>query len=193
MGRCKELGRQAISKEEVEEEQADLRFLTKHKQQKGNITKRNQNSSSSIELQNGIAKLVLTIVKVLVDLLERQAQRKVTAGDLTSDEMERLGSAFMGMRQTLRDLITKFGFKYEELDIPIASLGKRGVETNNSSDEQILSAPMLVDILDKLINKQTVAAGQIVISVADIDLIVLNLLGMLLTPQNWRRRGGHRR
>jgi methyl-accepting chemotaxis protein len=181
------LGRQALSKEEKEEKQTGLRLLSKHKQQKGNITKKNQISSSSTELRNGIAKLVLTIVKVLVDLLEKQAQRKVTAGDLTSDEMERLGSAFIDMRQTLRGLITKFGFKYEELDIPIASLGNRAVDTNNSAaDEQILSAPMLVDILDKLINKQTVIAGQIVISVADIDLIVLNLLGMLLTPQNWR-------
>jgi methyl-accepting chemotaxis protein len=183
----KKLGRQALSKEEKEEKQTGLRLLSKHKQQKGNITKKNQISSSSTELRNGIAKLVLTIVKVLVDLLEKQAQRKVTAGDLTSDEMERLGSAFIDMRQTLRGLITKFGFKYEELDIPIASLGNRAVDTNNSAaDEQILSAPMLVDILDKLINKQTVIAGQIVISVADIDLIVLNLLGMLLTPQNWR-------
>jgi hypothetical protein len=76
-------------------------------------------------------------------------------------------------------VVTQFGFKYEELNIPIASVGNRGVDTNNLGNEQLLSTSGLVDILDKLIDKQTVIAGQIVISVADIELVVLNLLGML--------------
>jgi hypothetical protein len=168
------LSRLTISKEE---KQAGLRPLGKRKQQIS-VTKKNQVASSK-ELRNGIAKLVLTIVKILIDLLERQAQRKVIAGTLTSNELERLGLAFIDIRQTLHDVITQFGFKDEELNIPIASIGNRGVDTNNLGDEQLLSSSALVDILDKLIDRQTVIAGQIVISVADIELVVLNLLGML--------------
>ena len=58
-------------------------------------------------------------------------------------------------------------------------MGNREDDTDNLGGKQLLSSSALVDILDKLINKQTVIAGEIVISVADIDLVVLNLLAML--------------
>jgi hypothetical protein len=157
----------------------------KRQRQKGSIVKKNKISSSH-ELQNGVAKLVLTIVKVLIALLEKQAQRRVIAGNLTADETERLGLAFIDVKQAFNDIITKFGFKYEELDIPIASVKNGMTGTNNLDNKQLLSAPMLVDILDKLINKQTVIAGQVVISVADIELIVLNLVGMFLSSNSSR-------
>jgi hypothetical protein len=169
------LSRLAISKEE---KQAGSRRLGRHKQPQTSVTKKNQIADSK-EIQNGIAKLVLTIVKVLVDLLERQAQRKVIAGTLTPNQLERLGLAFINIRQTLHDVVTQFGFKYEELNLPIASVGNREDDTDDLGGKQALSSSALVDILDKLINKQTVIAGEIVISVADIDLVVLNLLAML--------------
>jgi hypothetical protein len=180
------LSRQVTSKKQ---KQDGIRLLGKPKQQKGRIANKTQISSDTNELQNGLAKLVLTIVKVLVDLLERQAEHKVISGSLTEDEMERLGSALIKIRQTLRDITTKFGFRYEDLDIPIASAENRIVNIDNSNKKQLLSAPMLVDILDRLINKQTVIAGQIVISVADIDLIILNLLGSFLSSKNYRDSG----
>jgi methyl-accepting chemotaxis protein len=169
------LSKLAISKEE---KQAGSSRLGRHKQKQTSVTKKNQLSNSE-ELQNGIAKLVLTIVKVLVDLLERQAQRKVVGGTLAPDELERLGSAFINMRQTLHDVVTQFGFKYEELNLAVASVGNREDDSDDLGGKQSLSSSALVDILDKLINKQTVIAGEIVISVADIDLVVLNLLAML--------------
>ena len=169
------MSRLAISKEE---KQAGSKRLGRHKQKQISVTKKNQPANSE-ELQNGIAKLVLTIVKVLVDLLERQAQRKVIGGTLAPDELERLGLAFINMRQTLHNVVTQFGFKYEELNLPLASVGNREDDIDNLGGKQLLSSSALVDILDKLINKQTVIAGEIVISVADIDLVVLNLLAML--------------
>jgi len=180
------LSRQELSKGR---KQDDLGLLGKYKGRKRSIAKKNQLPSTSKDLQNGIAKLVLTIVKVLVELLEKQAERRVIAGNLTSEEIERLGLAFIAIRRTVHDIITKFGFKYEELDIPIASVENKMVDTGNVDTKQLLSAPMLVDILDRLINKQTVIGGQIVISVADVDLIVLNLLGMLLSSNNSRSGG----
>lgn len=171
-----------LSKHEISK-QNNSRSLRTGKKPKGNITKKNKKLSDS-DLRNGIAKLVLIIVKVLIDLLERQAERKVVAGSLKPEETERLGSAFINIRQTFHDVITKFGFNYKELDMPITSIESRTTNTNNSDSEQLLSAPVLVDILDKLINKETVVAGQIVISVANINLIVLNLLATLLSSKN---------
>jgi methyl-accepting chemotaxis protein len=155
-----------------------LRRLGRHKQHHTSVTKKNQHTDSK-ELQNGIAKLVLTIVRVLVDLLERQARRKAVDGTLTPDELERLGSAFIDMRQTLHKVVKEFGFKYDELNLPLATIGNGEDDSNDLIGKQPLSSSTLVDILDKLINRQTVIAGEIVISVADIDLVVLNLLAML--------------
>jgi hypothetical protein len=177
------LSKLALSKEE---KQVRSRRLGRHKQKQTSVTKKDQLANNE-ELQNGIAKLVLTIVKVLVDLLERQAQRKVISGTLAPDELERLGLAFINMRQTLHEVVTQFGFKYEELNLPVASLGDREGDIDDLGGKQSLSSSALVDILDKLINKQTVIAGEIVISVADIDLVVLNLLAMLSSKTRERR------
>ena len=178
------MSRQALLKGK----QNDLPLFSKRKRQrqKGSIVKKSKISRSH-ELRNGVAKLVLTIVKVLIDLLEKQAERRVIAESLTADETERLGLAFIDVKRAFNDIITKFGFKYEELDFPIASIENKTTGTSSSLDnKQLLSSPMLVNILDKLINKQTVIAGQVVISVADIDLIILNLVGMLLSSNSSR-------
>jgi hypothetical protein len=159
-----------------EEKQTSTRSSGKHKRKIGCITEKIISSTNvrtnSKESQNGIAKLILTIIKILTDLLERQAQRKVMEGKLSHVDIERLGLAFINIRQTLYHITRQFGFEYNELDIPIGSIGKL-------EGKELLSASTLVDILDKLINRQTVISGEIAISVADIDLIVLNLLAML--------------
>lgn len=41
------------------------------------------------KLQKGLAKLVLAIVELLRQILERQAQRRVSSGSLTAEEVER--------------------------------------------------------------------------------------------------------
>jgi Gas vesicle protein K/Gas vesicle protein len=165
-----------------EEKQTSKRSSGKHKQKTECITEKvipgTNVRTNSKESQNGIAKLILTIIKILTDLLERQAQRKVMEGKLADADIERLGLAFINIRQTLYHITRQFGFEYNELDIPIGSAGGRAY-INKLEGKELLSASTLVDILDKLINKKTVIAGEIVISVAEIDLIVLNLLAML--------------
>jgi len=135
-------------------------------------------SSKSSENKNGIAKLILTIIKILADLLERQAQRKIMDGNLKETDVEHLGAAFINIRQTLYDIARKYGFEENDLQLPAYSTGGRS-DVNKSKDGKLLSTTTLVDILDELINKKTVVAGEITISVAEIDLIVLKLLAEL--------------
>jgi hypothetical protein len=135
-------------------------------------------SSKTSENKNGIAKLILTIIKILADLLERQAQRKIMGGNLKESDVEHLGSAFINIRQTLYDIARKYGFEENELQLTVYSTSGRSY-VNKSKDGQLLSTTTLVDIIDELINKKTVVAGEITISVAEIDLIVLKLLAEL--------------
>jgi hypothetical protein len=59
-------------------------------------------------LQRGLAHLVLVLVEILGELLERQAVRRMSAGSLTDDESERLGAAFLALHRRVDEL-------YEEL------------------------------------------------------------------------------
>jgi hypothetical protein len=53
------------------------------------------------DVKNGVARLVLTLVELLRELLERQAVRRMEAGSLTEDEVERLGTTFLQLAEQM--------------------------------------------------------------------------------------------
>jgi hypothetical protein len=55
-------------------------------------------------LQRGLAGLVLMLVEILGELLERQAVRRMSAGTLDDGEAERLGAAFLALHRRIDDL-----------------------------------------------------------------------------------------
>ena len=84
---------------------------------------------SRIQLQpenvrNGLAKLVLTLVELLRELLERQALRRIDAGSLTSGEVERLGTTFLRLAEEIDRLKEYFGFTDDDLNLNLGPLGK---------------------------------------------------------------------
>lgn len=76
------------------------------------------------DVKKGLGKLVLTVVELLRDLLERQAIRRMDAGSLTDSEVERLGTTFLQLSQQMEMLKTAFGLEGEELNIDLGPLGK---------------------------------------------------------------------
>jgi hypothetical protein len=75
-------------------------------------------------LKNGLAQLVLTLVKLLHELLERQGIRRIEAGTLTEAEIERLGLTLMKQAQELDRLRREFGLAEEDLNLELGPLGK---------------------------------------------------------------------
>jgi Gas vesicle protein K/Gas vesicle protein len=126
-------------------------------------------SADGKKLQNGLAKLVLTITQLLKEVLERQALRRVESGSLTDEEVERLGLAFLAIDRRLTEMSREFGIKPGELRTELASL----VEGAG------LPSTDLVDVIDRLLVKGVAVAGQLRIAVADINLIGLDLLAVL--------------
>jgi hypothetical protein len=76
------------------------------------------------EVKNGLAQLVLTLVKLLHELLERQAIRRMEAGSLTEVEIERLGMALMRQAEELEHLREAFGLAEEDLNLDLGPLGR---------------------------------------------------------------------
>ena len=127
------------------------------------------------KLQKGLAKLVLVILEVLRQILERQARKRVLSGTLSTQEVERLGLAFMQLKQKVSEISKQLGLNPEELDLTIPSL----LGSNNSTSPSLSTTTSLVNLVDKLLDKGAVIGGQVTISVADIDLIALDLLAVL--------------
>jgi hypothetical protein len=73
--------------------------------------------------ENGLAKLVLTVVELLRQLCERQAVRRMEHGNLSDEEIERLGDAFLRLNETMQQLKTTFGFSDEDLNLDLGPLG----------------------------------------------------------------------
>ena len=55
-------------------------------------------------LQRGLAQLVLVLVEILGELLERQAVRRMAAGSLSDDETEKLGASFLALHHRIDEL-----------------------------------------------------------------------------------------
>ena len=70
-----------------------------------------------------LGRLVLTIVELLRQLMERQAIRRVEAGDLDEDTVERLGLGLMRLEEAMADLREHFGLRPEDLNIDLGPLG----------------------------------------------------------------------
>lgn len=77
-------------------------------------------------LRNGLAKLVLMLVKLLHDLLERQAIRRVDSGTLSDADVERLGTTLMQQADEIERLRLVFGLEEEDLHIDLGPLGQLG-------------------------------------------------------------------
>jgi hypothetical protein len=76
------------------------------------------------EVQKSVARLVLTLVEFVRQLLERQAIRRMEGGTLTSEETENVGVALMRLEETVRDMAGRFGLAPEDLNLDLGPLGR---------------------------------------------------------------------
>jgi hypothetical protein len=76
------------------------------------------------DVKRSVAKLVLTLVEFVRQLLERQAVRRMGAGTLTSEETEAVGLALMRLEETVRDLGAQFGLTIDDLNLDLGPVGK---------------------------------------------------------------------
>jgi hypothetical protein len=74
------------------------------------------------EVENGLAKLVLSIIELIRRLLEKQALRRMDRGNLSEEEIERLGAALMKLEEKMEELKQVFGLKDEDLNLSLGPI-----------------------------------------------------------------------
>jgi hypothetical protein len=78
----------------------------------------------SSKVDQGLAKLVLTIIELLRQLMERQAMRRVESDSLSDEQLEELGLTLMRLEEKMEELKNIFGLEAEDLNIELGPLGK---------------------------------------------------------------------
>lgn len=76
------------------------------------------------DVRNGLGRLVLVLIKLLHELLERQALRRVESGSLSAAEIERLGLTLMRQAEEIERLRESLGLQDEDLNLDLGPLGK---------------------------------------------------------------------
>lgn len=76
------------------------------------------------DVKNSLGQLVLTLIKLLHEVLERQALRRIETGELSEDEIERLGLTLMKQAEEIDRLRELLNLGPEDLNIDLGPLGK---------------------------------------------------------------------
>ena len=103
-------------------EQGDLEDFAAEMERADNTLPRRVNADPE-GVERGLAKLVLTLIELLRQLLERQALKRVEGGSLTDEEIERLGTTFQKLQARMEELKQIFGLEDEELNLNLGPLG----------------------------------------------------------------------
>lgn len=100
-----------------------LDHLSRRLPEVGDVFPRRINAEGE-RIERGLAQLVLTLVELVRQLLERQALRRVEGGSLSEDEVERLGTALMRLEERMEELKHEFGLEDEDLNLDLGPLGR---------------------------------------------------------------------
>jgi len=77
----------------------------------------------SADVEKGLVRLILTLVDLIRQLMEKQALRRIEAGHLQADEIERVGDAFFLLDEQIEQIKATFGLKNEDLTLDLGPLG----------------------------------------------------------------------
>jgi hypothetical protein len=74
-------------------------------------------------IEQGLAKLVLSLIELLRQVLERQAIRRMEGGTLSDQQIENMGEALMKLEAKIHELAEHFGLKASDLNLDLGPLG----------------------------------------------------------------------
>ena len=105
-----------VETEHAAEFVADLRRVADALPERVNVDARS--------VEQGLAKLVLTLIELIRRLLEKQAVRRMEGGGLSPEQIEELGLALMKLEEKMAEMKEHFGLRDEELNIDLGPIGK---------------------------------------------------------------------
>lgn len=74
-------------------------------------------------VQRDLTRLVLTVVELVRQLVERQCIRRFERGDLTDEQVEAIGTTLMRLEEAMEELCERFGLSVSDLNLDLGPLG----------------------------------------------------------------------
>ena len=94
------------------------------RKKQGNATRSPRIALDPENVKKGLGQLVLTVVELIRQLLEKQALRRIEGGSLTEQEVEHLGLTFLELNEQMKWLKQEFGLTDKDLNLDLGPLGK---------------------------------------------------------------------
>jgi hypothetical protein len=101
-----------------------LNPLQEHEATRYELEGLEKGADSDLDSASSLARLVLTLVELLRQLVERQALRRVEASSLSAEQVERMGRALMDLSEKMAELRDLFGLEEQDLEIDLGPLGR---------------------------------------------------------------------
>ena len=102
--------------------QGDLDLLARRLDELGDVFPRRVEADPE-RVERGLAQLVLTLIELLRQLMERQALRRMEQDTLDDAQIERLGETFMKLAERMDELKAEFGLRDADLNLNLGPLG----------------------------------------------------------------------
>jgi hypothetical protein len=126
VSRAEELSGEVFSSRDKELASEDIEYIERLKRE---IKKAEENIPKLIDLsspkktEQGLAKLILTLVELIRKLMEKEAYRRVKRGTLLPAEIQKLGLSLKAVKKKIKEVQTIFGIEGEELNLGLGPLG----------------------------------------------------------------------
>jgi len=106
----------------IENDESGVRMATclKEFEGQGQVERINTTPENA---DQGLAKLVLTVVELLRRVMEHEALRRIDGGTLTGQEIEQMGETFQKLDDKMKEMLDIFGLGPEDLNIDLGPLG----------------------------------------------------------------------
>ncbi|GAA3242755.1 gas vesicle protein K [Nonomuraea helvata] len=80
-------------------------------------------AADSETIERDLSRLVLTLVELIRQLVERQCVRRMEQGSLSDEQIEALGVTLMRLEEAMTDLCDRFDLAPEDLNLDLGPLG----------------------------------------------------------------------
>jgi len=126
ISKAEELSGKNFSNPDKELTPEDIEYIQKLQRE---IKRAEENIPKLIDLGNpkkaeqGLAKLVLTLVELIRKLLEKESYRRVKREALSPVEIQKLGLSLKAIKKKIKEIQVIFGIDDEELNLDLGPLG----------------------------------------------------------------------
>ncbi|MCL6435854.1 MAG: gas vesicle protein K [Leptolyngbyaceae cyanobacterium HOT.MB2.61] len=130
----------------------------------------------------GLAPLLLTVVELVRQLMEAQIIRRMEAGELSDEELDRAAGSLRKLEEQVIETCKIFDIDPADLNIDLGEVGTLLPKSGGYYPGQTSTSPTILELLDRLLNTGVVLQGEVDLGLANIDLIHAKLQ-LLLTSK----------